>query len=62
MRESKEFPSIRQAAKMGPVGENTLRLMLKKGELPGFYVGRNYRVNYIALLERLRSANGEHIK
>lgn len=47
------FPSIREAAKLGPLSEYCLRLMLKDGKLPGTYSGRKFLVNYERLLEQL---------
>lgn len=48
-----EFLTIRQAARRGPVNENTLRTMEKRGELPGFKNGTRFLVRYDALLEKL---------
>ena len=48
-----KFPSIREAAKLGPLSEHCLRLMLKQGNLPGIYSGKKYLVNYDALLAQL---------
>ena len=42
---------------MGPLSEHTLRQMLRRGELPGFYVGSHYRVNYEMLLEKLKDTS-----
>ena len=53
MTESAKFPSIRGAAKRGPLSEYCLRLMLKEGKLPGVYSGRKFLVNYDRLLEQL---------
>lgn len=53
MYENTKFPSIREAAKRGPLTEYCLRLMLKQGNLPGLYSGRKYLVNYERLLEQL---------
>lgn len=53
MTENTKFPSIRGAAKLGPLSEHCLRLMLKKGKLPGVYSGRKFLVNYEKLLEQL---------
>lgn len=53
MTEKAKFPSIREAAKRGPLSEHCLRLMLKQGNLPGLYSGRKYLVNYERLLEQL---------
>ncbi len=54
MRESETYPTIRQAAKRGPLSEHYLRLMYARGELPGFHVGKHYRVNYDLLMAQLR--------
>lgn len=53
MTENVKFPSIREAAKRGPVSEYCLRLMLKQGNPPGIYSGRKFLVNYDLLLEQL---------
>lgn len=53
MIESAKFPSIREAARRGPVSEYLLRLWLKQGKLPGVYSGKKFLVNYERLLEQL---------
>lgn len=53
MTENTKFPSIRVAAKRGPLSEYCLRLMLKQGVLPGVYSGRKFLVNYEKLIEQL---------
>ncbi len=55
MREDLNYPTIRQAARRGPLSECYLRLLHKQGKLPGFYVGSHFRVNYSALLEQLQN-------
>lgn len=55
MREDINFPTIRQAAKRGPLSERSLRLMQKEGRLPGFFVGNRFRINYSALLDQLQT-------
>jgi len=55
MRRDERFPTIRQAAAMGPLSEHYLRMLQKQGKLPGFYCGRHYRVNYAALLSQLEA-------
>ena len=55
MKESASFPTIRQAARRGPLSEHFLRLMLARGELPGFYVGSHFRVDYELLMAQLRA-------
>lgn len=59
MREDLKFPTIRQAAKRGPLSEHSLRLMQKAGKLPGFYVGNHFRVNYDAMIEQLQIESRE---
>lgn len=53
MNEPPRMLTIRQAAKLGPLTEYTLRLMEKQGRLPCLYVGRKCLVNYDRLLEML---------
>lgn len=53
MNEPPRMLTIRQAAKLGPLTEYTLRLMEKQGRLPCLYVGRKCLVNYDRLLEIL---------
>ena len=53
MNEPPRMVTIRQAAKLGPLTEYTLRLMEKQGRLPCLYVGRKCLVNYDRLLEML---------
>lgn len=53
------YPFIRQEAKFGGTGlsEHELRLMLCRGELPGFYVGETkkyFRIDHEKLLEVLK--------
>lgn len=62
MRENMNYPTIRQAAKRGPLSEHSLRLLQKQGKLPGFFVGNHYRVNYAALLERLEAESMQAVK
>lgn len=52
------FLTIRQTAKEGPLSEYCLRLMLKRGELPGVYSGTRFLVNYPLFLERLEARSG----
>ena len=51
-----KFLSIRETAKAGPLSEYCLRLMLKRGQLPGIYSGVKFLVNYDLLLEQLNSS------
>lgn len=50
-----KFPSVREAARRGPLSEYCLRLMLAQGKLPGVYSGRKFLVNYEKLLEQLNT-------
>ena len=49
------FPSIREAARRGPLSEHCLRGMLSRGELPGVYSGKKFLVNYDRLLQQLNT-------
>lgn len=51
--EHTKFASIRETAKMGPLSEFCLRLMLKQGRLPGVFSGKKFLVNYDRLIEQL---------
>ena len=57
-----KFPSIREAARRGPLSEYCLRIMLKQGNLPGVYSGRKYLVNYDRLLDQLAATGSEGVK
>lgn len=59
MDSRKNFPSIRETAKRGPLTEYCLRMMLKQGNLPGVYSGKKFCVNYCALLEQLGASEKE---
>ena len=56
------FQSIRQIASCGPLSEHYLRIRLKQGKLPGFYVGTRYLVDYAALLEMLHQESLAGVK
>ena len=47
------FVTIAQAQKMGVASAYTLRQMLKRGELPGYYAGTRYYINLDKLLEKI---------
>ena len=47
------FQTIRQVAKSGLLSEHYLRLRLGRGELPGFFVGNRFMVDYAALEDML---------
>lgn len=57
MTECTKFPSIREAARRGPLSEHCLRIMLKDGRLPGVYSGKKFLVNYELLLKQLDVAD-----
>lgn len=50
------FHSIRETAKLTGISENTLRIMLRNGDLPGFYTGRKFLINLTLLDEKLNAA------
>ena len=47
------FKTIRQTAATHILSEHHLRLMLKQGRLPGFFVGNRFLVNVPKLEEQL---------
>ena len=47
------FVTIVQAHKMGIMSVYSLRLMLKRGELPGYYAGTRFYINLDKLLEQI---------
>ena len=47
------FKSINVSAESAKIPASALRRMLAKGELPGFYSGNRFYVNYEMLLEKL---------
>ena len=47
------FMTIRETAATGILSEHHLRLMAKRGELPGIYAGSRFKVNYPLLIEKL---------
>lgn len=61
MQNTPIFKTIRQTAKDGPLSEYCLRLMQKRGELPGVYTGNRFLVNYDRFLEQLNRAQGRSI-
>ena len=48
-----KFMTIRETAATGILSEHHLRLMVKRGELPGIYAGSRFKVNYPLLVEKL---------
>lgn len=57
--EAPKFLTIRETAATGILSEHYLRLMEKRGELPGIYVGNRFKVNYGLLVERLNAQSVE---
>lgn len=57
-----KFMTIRETAATGILSEYHLRLMVKRNELPGIYVGTRFKVNYPLLIEKLNrdSMEGKH--
>ncbi len=51
--EKNRFLTIRQVAATGILSEHQLRLMAKRNELPGIYVGTWFKVNFPLLVEQL---------
>lgn len=54
-----QFMTIRQVAATGLLSEHHLRLMSKKGELPGIYAGTRFKVNYPLLVDKLNKDSME---
>ena len=53
MAEPPRMVTIRQAARLGPLSEYTLRLLEKQKKLPCIYSGRKCLINYDRLIEML---------
>ena len=47
------FMTIRQVARTGLISEHYLRVMERRGELPGIRTGNTFRVNYGMLVDQL---------
>lgn len=62
MTSSMEFMTIRQAAATGILSEHHLRLMQKRGELPGIYTGNRFMVNYNLLVEYLNAESTKRMR
>ena len=54
-----KFMTIRQVAATGILSEHHLRLVAKKGELPGIYAGTRFKVNYPLLVDKLNQDSME---
>lgn len=50
--------TIRQIAREGILTEHALRLLLKAGKLPAFYIGSKALINFDKLLELLSGLKG----
>ena len=59
-----KFLTIRQAAARPdcPVSEGTLRRMVKNGEVPGFYSGSRFYINFSQFLEWIDHKCRETVK
>lgn len=55
MNSNAKMVTIRQVAQMGIMPEATLRRMVKRNQIPGFYSGKRFLVNVSALNEMLNS-------
>lgn len=53
--------TIRQTAATGILPEFCLRTMVKRGEVPGFYSGTKYYVNFDRLVAKLDACEGVSI-
>ena len=64
MTRTSSFPTIRQAAAMPncPYSEYTMRLMLHRGELPGFYSGTRFHVNFSLLIQQVDDESRSRMK
>lgn len=62
MHSDLQFLTIRQVANTGILTEHHLRLMAKRGELPGIYAGNRFKVNYPLLVEKLNQQSMETTK
>ena len=59
-KELPRFPTIREEARFGnTLSEHELRLMLKRGELPGFYYGESQK--YFKIDRKSTRLNSSHI-
>lgn len=47
------FVTIREVAKTGLLSEHALRVMVRRGEVPGFRSGNRFYVNFNKLVEKL---------
>lgn len=47
------FLTIRQAARDSGLPEHALRVLVKRGKIPGFYAGTRFMVNIESLREQL---------
>lgn len=51
------FLTIRQCAATGVLPEYRLRRMCEEGQLPGFYAGKKFLINFSVLCEQLDLAS-----
>ena len=61
-QDATRFMTIREVAATGILSEHHLRIMAKRGELPGIYAGTRFKVNYPLLIEKLNRDSMEGSK
>lgn len=54
--------TIRRTAALGILSEHQLRIMLKRGQLPGVYCGNRYMVNVDALIAQINKESMANVK
>lgn len=63
MKPYPKFPTIREEARSGnTVSEYQLRLMLARGQLPGFYTGKTFRINHAQLVKKLEEMSAAQME
>lgn len=62
VQQNTRFMTIREVAATGILSEHHLRIMAKRGELPGIYAGTRFKVNYPLLIEKLNRDSMEGAK
>lgn len=61
-KQNPKFLTIRETAATGVLSEHHLRLMQRRGKLPGIFAGTRFLVNYHLLLEQLDKASMEEMQ
>ena len=54
-----EFISMRETERRGPLSRRQLDSMRRAGQLPGFFAGSRFLVNYTALMQLLEATRKE---